>query len=137
MREPQGTKQAPIPNPNHRRQVLLQIALPLTAFILLVITAGVVSTMAMSSPMVTKWSHLSTIYMVLISALFGLAALAILAALIFALAKLLSITPLHSRTVQGFFFNISVLSRVYADKVVEPVLKFKSWWSGLASVFKR
>ncbi len=126
-----------IPDPKHRRQVITQIYLPMILFIAIVIFAGAISAASMDDHIVTKWSHLSLIFLILIAGFIGLVLLVILVGLIYAIQKLLGITPSYSQILHSFFFRISILTRQYADKMTEPVLAVKSWVAGFTTIFKR
>lgn len=137
MNNPPAARRSGMPNRMHRRQVFLQIVLPLTLGVGLALAAAVISTLSMSSPTVSKWSHLSLILLILIAGIMGFVILLLLVGIIYALAKLLGITPVYAQLVQNFFFRLSVLVRYYADQSMTPILALKSWWAGLSSIFKK
>jgi hypothetical protein len=125
-----------IPNPDHKRQILLQIYLPLVTAILLGLVFALLSWSSMNNSMIAKWSHLSLIYMILIASAFGLVILGLVVIFIYLLTKLLNITPFYARLVQRFFAHVSAIVRYRSDQIAEPILVVKSWWTGLLAFFK-
>jgi sterol desaturase/sphingolipid hydroxylase (fatty acid hydroxylase superfamily) len=130
----------PLPDPKHRKQTFWQIWVPLSLSILVILFLAVlaaVSAGTSASPTVTKWSYLSTIYLVTPILIGGFVVLAILGAIVYGMAKLLEILPIYTRIVQGFFRKMGGVIRKWSDKTVQPVLAIKSWWAGFEAARKR
>jgi len=129
----------PLPDPKHRKQTFWQIWVPLCLSILVILFLAVlaaVSAGTSAGPTVTKWSHLSTIYLVTPILIGGFVILAIAGAFIYGMARLLDILPVYTRRVQGFFRQMVVLIHKWSDKTVQPVLAIKSWWAGFEAALK-
>ena len=129
----------PLPDPKHRKQTFWQIWVPLCLSILVILFLAVlaaVSAGTSASPTVTKWAHLSAIYMITPVLIAGFVMLAIIGLVIYGMARLLDILPVYTRMIQGFFRQIAIAIRAWSDKTVQPVLAIKSWWAGLIAALK-
>ena len=129
----------PLLDPNHRKQTFWQIWVPLCLFILVILFLAVqaaISAGTTASSTVTNWSHLSLIYMITPALIAMFVALAVLALVIYGLARLLDILPVYSRMVQGFFHQMAVFIRMGSDKTAQPVLAIKTWWAGFEAALK-
>jgi hypothetical protein len=129
----------PLPDPKHRKQTFWQIWVPLCLSILVILFLAVlaaVSAGTTASTTVTKWSHLSAIYLITPPLIIGFLVLAIMGLAIYGLGKFLGILPVYSRMVQGFFRRIAALARIWSDNIVQPVLAIKSWWAGFEAALK-
>ena len=130
----------PLPDPMHRKQTFWQIWVPMGLSILAILFLAVLAAISAggpAGPTVTKWSHLSAVYMLIPALIVGFLLLTILALIIYGMAKLLNILPVYTRMVQNFFRQAEAFVRKWSDKSSEPVLAFKSWWAGFETAMKR
>jgi hypothetical protein len=125
----------PVPRPDresyvkHRREFTRQILLPVILVTLVTIGLAaltVYGTVARSEN-VSLWADIAAIWVILPLMLLMLVILAITVALIYGLRRLLQITPHYTGIAQDYtlWFNAEV--RLWADKIVKPVLVIKSW----------
>jgi hypothetical protein len=130
----------PLPDPKHRKQTFWQIWVPLCLSILVVLFLAVLAAISAGSTgagdIVTKWSHLSTIYIISPAMIAGFILLVVFGGVIYGMARLLDILPVYTRMVQGFFRLLAVKMRIWSDKTAQPVLAFKSWWAGFEAALK-
>lgn len=125
---------SPVPEPQresllkHRRQVLRQIVLPLglatAAALALTIWAGVA---AFSGGSATRGAAIAIIWMSLPAMLAMLLLLILLAASIYGLAKLLSVTPHYSGLAQQYSLRYATLIQQYAKKITSAVIRLSAW----------
>ncbi len=126
----------PRPDPKHRKQTFWQIWIPLGLSILVILFLAVLAAISAGSPTVTKWSHLSLIYMITPALIAGFVILAILGLVIYGMGRLLDILPVYTRIVQRFFRQMAVFIRRWSDRTAQPILAIKSWWAGFESALK-
>ena len=127
------------PEREHRRQMLLQVWLPLgvallvtlTLCILIVISAG------RASPELTRWSNMSSIWIIILIAPPALLVLAVLGGLVYLMARLLRIIPPYAHLAQAYVNLFAALVQHWLDRIVEPVLKVQSFFAGVHALRRR
>jgi hypothetical protein len=118
----------------HKRQLAWQILVPffvVTAIILVVavlVASGVTANRA--------WADVSTIWLIAPILVFALLFLVVLGFLIYALAKLLQVTPRYTGKAQDFFALLSKWARMIADGAARPFMWFQQAGAVLKSIFK-
>lgn len=121
----------PRPTRQHRKQVFWQIWLPLIVCIALVLFLAVITSISAGTDIVTKWSHFSTIYIVIPALVIGFIFLTLLVAIIYGFTRLIGILPVYTRLVQGYFFKAADFIRLWSNKAVAPVLSIKAGLAGI------
>ena len=121
---------ATIPRPvhasyqRHRRQLALQIILPVVLFAILIV--GLIMFLNIATFRdggdVGRWSAISTIWIVIPIMIAGFIFLALLTGIIYLLKRLLQITPLYTGQAQDFVRKIAIRIRRAADASVKPVI---------------
>jgi hypothetical protein len=91
----------------------------------------VISSISAGTDIVTKLSHLSTIYIVTPVLIIGFIFLTALVALIYGFTRLIAILPVYTRLVQDYFFKAAVFIRVWSNKAVAPLLSIKAGLAGI------
>jgi hypothetical protein len=127
------------PDPEHLRQVGLQIWLPLTialAVILGLAVLAIVLTAADISPW-KQWADLSIIWLVFPLCLCNLVMIALLAGLVFVTYKAKGGLLPFMRKTQIKVEAASQTVQKLADKAVRPVIKVKGWGAGWQAVKER
>lgn len=117
----------------HRRQVLIQIWLPLTVGTLLVLAVAglaIAGTVNKSSE-VNRWGNISAVYVMLPTLVTSLLTLSLLVLAILGISKLLVKVPVWLAAVQKIFARIAALVKAYADKLAAPVVAVGGVTSGL------
>ena len=109
----------------HRRDVRLQIILPLVIGILLVLVLAVLVTLG-SSAQVSQWADVSLIWIIAPMLVVALIFLAILGGIAYGLAKLLQVLPFYTRQVQDFFLLVRDRASDVTAKMVAPILNYES-----------
>lgn len=109
----------------HRRDVRLQIILPLVIGILLVVVLAVLVTLG-STAQVSQWADVSLIWIIAPMLVVALIFLAILGGMAYGLAKLLQVLPFYTRQVQDFFLLVRDRASDVTAKMVAPILNYES-----------
>ena len=109
----------------HRRDVRLQIILPLVIGILLVFVLAVLVTLG-STAQVSQWADVSLIWIIAPMLVVALIFLAILGGIAYGLAKLLQVLPFYTRQVQDFFLLVRDRASDVTAKMVAPILNYES-----------
>lgn len=120
----------------HRREVLRQIALPLTAGVLL-LAALVIWLVLAGVGDAEVWGQISTIFILLLFMLLALVPLAFFVAVIYACTELLRIIPPFARQTQQAIEQIESQVKSGADISVAPMLKIKSFLAMVDALFGR
>jgi hypothetical protein len=122
----------PITHAAHRREVFWQITFPLilTLLILLGLAAFVVYASFQGAGSVSRWADISLIWLLLPALVVTLVVLLIFSGLVYLVSKLLGVFPGYARLAQNFFYLVQVRTKSIADKIVEPILKLRSFKAG-------
>ena len=108
----------------HRRQLALQIILPVVLFAILIVALIVLVNIATfrDGGDVGRWAAISTIWIVIPIMIAGFIFLALLTGIIYLLKRLLQITPLYTGQAQDLVHKIAIRIRRAADASVKPVI---------------
>ncbi len=125
----------PLPEPNpvtrraYQRQSFWQITLPFLAALLLILllAGGTIWSAATGLGEVSRWKDISLIWLVSPQVVLLLIPLLLLCGVVFLISRLLSLLPRYTRLAQDQMITVHQLVRLYSDKVVEPVLRFRSF----------
>ncbi len=127
----------PPPNPDHKRQVIWQIWLPLVLFILVFFGLGglAISLTARNHPVAGQWAALSVIVVILPTCLGGILSLIFLSLGIYITGKGIRGLPGITYKIQRFFRQISTIILYYSNRLASPMISVKSRWAGLQTIF--
>lgn len=118
------------PNPTHRRQVLWQIWVPLGVSLAMMLALMVLTVLGTGNPAgsisVTKWSHLSAVFLILPVLFISLMTMLVLFACVYGLNRLLGAAPKYLRVAQLYAARGAAYARHYANRAVNPVISVKS-----------
>ena len=108
----------------HRKQMWTQILLPILLAVLVFIAVIVLTSVATfrNNGDVGRWAAISTIWLVLPVLIVGLLFLIILLAIIYLLARLISLIPPYSYQAQRFVYQIEGYVKRGTEMIVKPVL---------------
>jgi hypothetical protein len=108
----------------HRKQMWTQILLPILLAVLVFIAVIVLTSVATfrNNGDVSRWAAISTIWLVLPVLIVGLLFLIILLAIIYLLARLISLIPPYSYQAQRFVYRIEGYIKRGTEMIVKPVL---------------
>jgi uncharacterized membrane protein len=117
----------------HRKQTQQQIILPLAlvASLMLVLTVLLIVITARGGGEVSRWASISTIWVLLPVLVAGLVALAVLAGLIYLLARLQRVLPTYTSLAQDYVQLGTIYVWRFTDSAVPP--SFAA--NGLAAYF--
>lgn len=124
---------------NHRRQFWSQIFLPMILAVVLIIAIGILTGIATfgendASP---RWAAISTIWLVIPVMFLGLLFLAILAGLVYLLARGLQVIPPYSAKAQYYVNRGTSEARRFSDTATRPVLFLEGIKASLKAIFGR
>ena len=119
----------------HKRQLVWQILIPFFIVLALIVVVAVVIATG-SAPTNRTLADISTIWLIapllVVAVLFAL----VLGSLIFALAKLMQVTPRYTGKAQDFFALLSGWARIGADGAAKPFVWAQQAGAMLKSIFK-
>ena len=119
----------------HRRQLAWQILVPFLVAVALVIAAAVLITSG-AGALTRTWADVSIIWLILPALFFALFLVILLGLLIYAVARLLQLTPHYSGRVQDFLGQFSSWTRKIADGTARPFFWVHQAGAVLKSIFK-
>jgi len=108
----------------HRKQLTIQIILPVVIAALLFVALIVLINVATfrDSGDVARWAAISTIWIVIPIMVASLIFLLVLGGLVYLMKRLLNITPTYTGLAQDFVHKLAIRIRLAADAVVKPVI---------------
>jgi fatty acid desaturase len=123
----------------HRRQMWTQILLPLLMTVLLFLAVIILTSIATfrDNGEVGRWAAISTIWLVIPILFAGLIFLALLAGMIYLLARLIGLIPPYSYQVQRFVYRIEGHVKRGAEMSRKPVLFLDILKSQIKKIFQR
>ena len=133
------------PNPvtfqRHRKEVLLQITLPLIIGVTL-LCLGMLAVLGVGlgpggSLVVSQTADISLIWLILIELVMTTLFLLVLAGIAILLVQLIRILPGYTHQLQKFFLRVQLKTSSLADKSVEPIVKIKSFFAGGRALRRR
>ncbi len=122
-----------------KKEHFLQIYLPLSFFLLLVIIAAglVINISGSKIQSVQHWSNISVVILVVPLLFSSLIFLAIFILLIIGQAKFLKWLPIHVANLHVFIMKIAVVIMNGSNKIISPVINSKSKLFSLKSIWKK
>jgi hypothetical protein len=119
----------------HRKQLALQIILPMVLTTLLFVGMIVLISVATfrDGGDVGRWAAISTIWIVVPIMIAALIFIALLTGFVYLLKRLLQITPVYTGQLQDFIHKIAVYIKRAADATVKPVF----FLDGIGASIKR
>lgn len=128
----------PPPNPDHKRQVIWQIWLPLVLTILIFLGLGglAISLTTRNHPVAGQWAALSVIIVILPTCLGGIFSLILLSFGIYITGKGVRGLPGITYKIQRIFRQLSTLILYYSNRLASPLISIKSRWAGIQSIFR-
>lgn len=113
----------------HRRQTTRQILIPFVLANLLILATAILVGVSAFRPGADagRWAAIATIWLVIPLMLGMLVLLALLAGMVYGLARLLKITPEYTGKAQSWLLWLNLKIRETADKIIQPVLSLKAW----------
>jgi ABC-type arginine transport system permease subunit len=112
------------PVADHRRQMLLQVWLPLgiSIFIVLVLVILTVVGAAQDSPQISRFGNLSAVLVIIPVLFVGTLLLVLVLAMVYGMSKLLKNMPGWMLSLQLRLVHISLVIRRAADSVTRPIV---------------
>lgn len=122
----------PVTHAKHRREVLLQITVPLVIGGLLILLAviGVIWTAAGAGESVSRWADISLMWLITPTLVFALLGVLVFSALVYLVTRLLMVLPGYARLAQDWFTMVSARVHKLCDQAAEPFLKAHSASAG-------
>lgn len=126
----------PITKESHQRQTFFQIYLPLIIVALIVILFVVLALVAQNEN-VSRWADISLIFLISVSLVVTVIAIAAIIVLTIYLTRLLKASPYFFFEVQRITYIIEVRSKAIGNSIVEPVLRVNSFIAGLRALRRK
>ena len=122
-----------------QKEHFLQIYLPLTIFVLLVIIVAVlvINISGTNIQSVQHWANISVVVLIVPSLFASLLLLAIFILLVVGQAKLLKWLPIHFANFYVIIMKIAIVIMNGSNKIVSPVINSKSKLFSLKSIWKK
>jgi hypothetical protein len=113
----------------YRRDVRRQIILPIVLVTIVSLGFGGIAIYAATAPtnQVSLWADISLIWLIIPIMFLALIQLALLVWMVSGLAKALKIAPEYTAKAQGYALWLNAEMILWVDKLIEPVLKLKTW----------
>ena len=131
MNQPSTPRKLPPRNPityeKHRREVFWQITVPVMVGVAILVFAAVAIVVGANAVQISKMADISLIYLIIPTMIITILFIAINAAFVYALIRLIQVLPLYSRQAQDFLIVVRIRVRQVSDKVVSPILGIKSF----------
>ncbi len=134
--DPRTTSRNPQTSAEHKKQVLLQILMPLGISILVLLALAVSASLG-SLGETLRWANVSIIYMTTLVIFTSLVWLALAALGIYLVMRLRHATPRLMYRIQTFAHLLSLRTRILADGIVKPVMAVGSFSAGWKAFFSR
>ncbi len=123
----------------HRQQRNVQIILPvvLSALLLVAIVALISSATFNANGDVARWAAISAIWIIVPILIAGLITLALLSALVYGMARLLSALPHYTGVAQDYVYIAQNYIARGADAISQSVIKVDSFIANVKTFFQR
>lgn len=123
----------------HRRQVWLQINLPLIIAVLILLALGALVLQAgqSGSAHLGQWSQAVMVVLLFPVILLTFLGLLIVIALMVVIARLAGVVPPYARRAQLSVSRVERAARRNADAVAAPVIRLHGWRAGWRAVWRR
>lgn len=123
----------PVTQRAHSRQKLWQIIFPLILGVILALVFGVLAGLAQSDS-ASRWADISLIFLLIPVMVVSVLFLAILAALVYLMIRVLRFVPPVALKVQNVFAQVEQRIRTGSNLAVEPILRVQSWLASLRAL---
>ena len=130
------TARNPVTAERHRRDVLWQITIPLTAGLLIILAVGVLATFGATAGAQSQMADIALVHLIIPMLFFGMISLLMLGGTVYGLARLLQAMPYFFLRVQIFFLRTQIGAHQVSDRLVAPMLGVHSF-SARMRAFKR
>jgi len=128
----------PITHKTHRKEVFWQVTFPLIVGIVFALGLSVWTIVgAVKGSLASRAADISLMFLILPTMLLGLILFAIIASLAYAVIWLNNNTPSFTRQVQDRFEQVRDGVRNGSDKLVEPVIRYKSRIASLEALKRK
>ncbi len=123
-------------NKTYHKGAFWQVTFPIVMGSIVILGLGIWAAVgAAEGADVSRFADISAVILIIPAMLFSLLPLALLVVLIYGLSRLLHILPKGMRRVKAFLEHVHDGVVTFSTKTVEPILRVKSLWAGLKSVF--
>jgi hypothetical protein len=130
--------QTPVERPTvraHKRQFAWQILVPFLVMAALIV-AGATLVVTGGTSRTGVWADVSLVWLIAPALLIALMVLAILAATIYGMFKLLQVLPRYTGKTQDIFAMLSAGTRKVADGAARPIVWVREAGAAIKSIFK-
>lgn len=127
------------PSADHRRQMKLQVWLPLIASIVFVLALVILTIVGAvrGSPQIERWGNISAVIVILPVLLAGLLLLGLVGGSAYGLTKLLQKMPGWMLNAQLFILRVALLTRKGADAATKPIFTANNFSARASALWNR
>lgn len=121
----------------HRRDLAWKIIFPVVLSAVLCLALVVIINLATfrDSGDVARWAAISTMWIAIPTMVGMLVVLALVAGIVYLLARLLNIAPRYTVIAQDFFYKVKSYAKRIADAIAKPVITIDSIGAGISRIF--
>jgi hypothetical protein len=135
MNETPKPERNPKTHQTHRREVFLQITLPLLIGLVFVLTLAVLAVVAATTDGSAKQAADASLIFLIIPLMFATVLfMLVLAAFAYGIIWLNGALPIYTKQAQDILERVRQQVQVGSDKVVEPILKLRSFLASLGAI---
>jgi hypothetical protein len=126
----------PVTYQKHRHEVLWQITVPLVvgAILILIPVVLVILASVTGVSQLNKLAQVSLIWLIIIGMVISLLVIIFTVTMIYAATAVLRTTSPVARQIQDTFLLIRLRVNQYADKAVEPILRYQSFMASMGAL---
>ncbi len=122
-----------------KKELVLQIYLPLIIFILLILAVGILAILSTTNDFsrTADWANVSVVFLSVPFLIFTFLILAVLILVIYAQAKLIKSVPIQLKRLYALILTISASVWRFSDKAVSPIIKVNGWSAAIKRFFSK
>ena len=123
----------------HRKQLTTQIILPVLLAAILCLALVILINLATfrGNGDVGRWADIATMWIAIPVMIASFMFLAVLAGLVYLLARVLGIAPIYTNLAQNFVQKIMIRIRLIADAIAKPIINLDSFGATIKTILGR
>lgn len=127
------------PMRDHRRQMLLQVWLPLTVSIIIFLALAILAVVGavQGSSQVERWGNISAIWVIIPVLFFGIILMALVGGMAYGVSKLLGKMPGWMLKAQLAMIRLALMVRRAADSATKPVVAVNTFSTRATTLWDR
>jgi hypothetical protein len=121
-----------------KKELILQIYLPLIGFVLLVLAVGLLAILSTTNDFTqtADWANVSVVFLSVPFLILSFIMLAVMVLLIYGQAKLIKWAPIQLKRLYALVLTISAAVWRFSDKAAQPIIKVNGWTAAIKRFFQ-